>query len=204
MNKTLFLGSKSPSRKDLLKDAHIPFTVVEQNADETMCDWGLPLNELVKSIATYKMENVIIPLDDFKEGDSCFVLTADTLGRDTQGKIHGKPKDKAEAIEMIKKGRNGMRTATGFCIERKIKKDDQWVTDVRVVKSVNTNYIFDVPDSWIDRYFEHSLGLQASGSIAIEYYGMQFLKTLDGSYSAVMGLPMFEVRETLSELGFFQ
>ncbi|NRB21967.1 Maf family protein [Candidatus Dependentiae bacterium] len=200
----LLLASKSSSRKDLLTQAEIPFVIVEQNADETVCDWGLPLGKLVESIATHKMKSVILPEDDAQEGDVCFVLTADTLGQDSQGNIHGKPKDKDDAIQMISRARNGMRTATGFCLERRVRRGNNWELDKRVLKSVETRYIFDVPDDWIEKYFEHSIGLKASGAIAIEYYGLQFLKIIDGSYSAVMGFPMFELREALTELGFFR
>src|SRR5579863_6185861 len=94
---TLYFGSKSEPRKMLLEEARIPFTVVSQNADESQCDWGLPLPQLVLSIAIYKMQHVILP-DGMHEGDICFVLTADTMSHDKMGTIHGKPVDRVDAI----------------------------------------------------------------------------------------------------------
>ncbi len=52
-------------------------------------------------------------------------------------------------------------------------------------------------------YFYKSKFPGASGAVAIEDYGAQFLKTVDGSHSAIIGLPLFELREALDELGFF-
>src|SRR3990167_4096503 len=98
--KTLFLASKSESRQNLLRESKINFKLVDQNFDESLCDRNLPLRKLVESIAQKKMEHVILP--DANEQDSCLVLTADTMGIDREGKIHGKPKDKEDAIRMIK------------------------------------------------------------------------------------------------------
>jgi len=68
---------------------------------------------------------------------------------------------------------------------------------------VEAGYRFVIPDHWIDRYLEHSWAMIASGAIAVEFYGAQFLQWIDGSYTTVMGLPMFELRQDLEKLGFF-
>ena len=56
----LYFGSKSQSRKMLLEESQIPFVVVDQDADETACDWGLPLPQLVLSIALYKISKLLL------------------------------------------------------------------------------------------------------------------------------------------------
>lgn len=201
MNNTLLLGSKSPSRQMLLREANISFQLIQQSADEAACDWGLPLKQLVETIALSKMAHV--ELLHGNEGDYCFVLTADTLSCDLDGKIHGKPVDRADAIAKIKAARNGSTLATAFCLDKKIWHASQWEIDHRIVRVVSSVYHFIVPDNWIARYFEHSVGYRASGAIAVEEYGAQFLKVVDGSYSTIVGLPMFKLREALDELGFF-
>lgn len=208
MKNILYLGSKSRSRQRLLNEASIQFKVVEQSADETLCDWNKPLRQLVELIALYKMEHVIIP-DGKKENDYCFVLTADTLGIDYQGNICGKPIDKEDAIKKIKAYRYGAETGTAFCLEKRIWKSDKWFSEKRIIKFVNATYIFDIPDDWIERYFELSIAsgisyMQLSGAVAVEEFGAQFLKTINGSYTAVVGLPMYELREALIEFEFFK
>lgn len=201
--KTLFLGSKSESRKMLLTQAHIPFVIVEQEADEAQCDWNLPLEQAVASIAAHKMNHVILPKG--AQGDVCFVLTADTLSIDANGKLNGKPMDRQDAIKKIQLNRRrSNRLATAFCLEKRLYKNNAWVAERRIERVVGASYIFDIPDDWIDIYFEKTIALKASGAVAVEEYGTQFLQAIEGSYSTIIGLPMFELREALTELGFFE
>lgn len=197
----LLVGSQSVSRHMLLTDAKIPFRVVEQSADETACDWGMPLEQLVATIANSKMEHVIMPTG--AEDEIAFVLTADTLSQDSSGTIEGKPVDKDDARRKLRAARAGSRLVTAFCLERKKCTSGTWLTDAQIVKTVSAEYIFDVPEQWVEQYLEHSLGLRASNAIAVEGYGAQFFRVMHGSYSTIVGLPMVEVREALEELGFF-
>ena len=202
MKNILYLASQSPSRQQLLREVQIPFELVSQTADEAACDWGLPLHKLVASIALYKMEHADLSgIDREKE---IFVLTADTLSQDANGAIQGKPKDRADAIEKIKEARGGTRLCTGFCLDKKAWKNGGWQTVDRIEQVVHANYKFIIPDEWIETYLEKSPGLNCSNAIAVEQYGGQFLKEVQGSYSAIVGLPLYEVREALEKLGFFR
>ena len=200
---TLYFGSKSEPRRMLLEESQIPFTLVNQDADETQCDWGLPLPQLVLSIALYKMEHVILP-DGKQEGDICFVLTADTMSHDKTGKVHGKPADRNDAIAKIRATREGSFLCTGFCLDRKVWRSGQWQIDERIADVVSAEFSFIIPDQWIDTYLEKVPFLDVSGGIAVERYGNQFLKVVHGSYSTIIGLPLFELRHALEKLGFYK
>ncbi|MDR3647007.1 MAG: Maf family protein [Candidatus Babeliales bacterium] len=207
MTKILYLASQSESRQRLLRDSGIPFQTIAQDADEKNFDHTLPLEELVKAIAVSKMEHVILPLGK-TEGDICFVLSADTLGLNYNGEICTKPADKDDAIAMLKSYRKGSQTGTAFCLDKKVYKNNSWQVEKRILGFASAKYIFDVPDEWIERYFELSIKsgvhyLNVSGAVAIEEFGAQFLKTITGSYTGVVGLPLYEVRQALDELGFF-
>jgi septum formation protein len=200
MHDTLLLASTSASRQLLLREAQIPFMCIAQEADESACDWNQPLQKLVESIAMHKMEKVVMPHG--KPGDTAFVLTADTLSEDAYGTISGKPASREQALAMLKIAREGMRTGTAFCLERKIWADDAWHTDKRIVQFVDAHYLFAVPDFWLDTYFDRSIAMNTAGAIAIEGYGSLFLQSVQGSYTAIVGLPIFEVRQGLERLGF--
>ncbi|MCF7900385.1 Maf family protein [Candidatus Babeliales bacterium] len=200
MNK-LLLGSSSKSRQMLLNEALIPFIMIGHTADEDKVDKSLPFKELLQAIARYKMDHVELPLG--KEGDSIFVLTADSMGMDGNGVVHGKPKDKEDAIHKIKALEKESVTGTAFCLDKKIFKDGLWQKSERIEKYVEARYKFTVSDAWLERYLEHSWAMIASGAIAIELYGNQFLEYVDGSYSTIVGLPMYELREALEEIGFY-
>jgi len=203
MKNILLLGSNSTPRQRLLKEACIPFEVVGHNADETGCAVGLSSpQEIVQAIALEKMKCVCLP-EQAKPGQAIFVLTADTLCVMQDGTLQGKPKDKFDAIEKIKAARGGASVATAFCLDKRVYKQGQYEVLKRIEKYVHTDYVFNVPDEWIDKYLEKSFGLSGSGAIAIEGYGEQFLQKVNGSYSAIVGLPMFELREALLEIGFF-
>ncbi len=198
----LLLASKSQSRQFLLKEITIPFTIIAQDADESRCDWGLSLQQLVESIARYKMEHAVVP-DGERDGAISFILTADTLSQDADGQIHGKPTDREDAIEKIKKARNGSRLCTSFCLDRRVWRNNAWVVEKRIQKSVHAEYLFIIPDDWIETYLSQSIALSVSNAIAIEGFGAQFLKVVNGSYSTIVGLPLFELRESLEEIGYF-
>jgi len=202
IHNSLYFGSKSQSRRMLLEEAHIPFIVVEQNADETACDWTLPLEQLVMSIALHKMEHVMVPSGN-KEGELCFVLTADTMSHDKTGTIHGKPISRDDAIAKIKAARDGSFLCTGFCLDKKVWRQGQWHTLERIADVVSAEFVYYIADKWIDYYLDSIPFLNVSGAIAVEKFGAQFLKVMHGSYSTIVGLPMFEVRQGLEKLGFF-
>jgi septum formation protein len=202
-NHILYFGSKSKPRRMLLEEAQIPFIVVEQEADESRCDWTLPLPQLVLSIALYKMQHVVLP-DGKHEGDICFVLTADTMSHDKAGKINGKPVDRADAIAKIQAARDGSFLCTAFCLERRVWQNNQWITQVHATDIVSADFIYYVADEWIDYYLDRTPFLDVSGAIAVENFGNQFLKTVNGSYSTIIGLPLFELREALEKFSFFK
>lgn len=207
MSHILYLASQSKSRHKLLIDSGISFITVDQNADEKNFDHNLPLKELVQAISISKMKYVKLPVGKF-ENEICFVLTADTLGQDSKGQICTKPKDKSDAIRMLRSYRDGAQTGTSFCLDKKIWKNNEWHLVRRISGYASAEYIFNVPENWIERYFDLSIRagihyLNVSGAVAIEEFGAQFLKSLNGSYNAVVGLPLYEVRRALDELGFF-
>ena len=199
---TLLLGSASQSRQMLLKEALIPFEVVGHAADERAVDHSLPFEDLLQAIARLKMDHVCLKKPSY-EGEIAFIVTADSMGQDSKGVVHGKPHDKADAREKLRALAYGSVTGTAFCIERRRACKGQWITETCIEKCVIARYEFVVPELWIDRYLQHSWAMIASGAIAIELYGNQFLKSIDGSYSAIVGLPMVELREALEVVGFF-
>ncbi len=202
MNTILYIATKSNSRKLLLERSGIPFEIIEQNADETKCGVGLPLPQLVEAITLCKMDHAILPAG--KEGQTIFVLTADTLSLDNLGTIRGKPADLKEAREMLKAacGPNNI-CGTALCLDKKVFKNNEWQTQRRIIRYAQAQYSFDIPESMIDSYVQRNDALQAAGAIKIEN-GAQFVKKIDGSYSAIVGLPMYELRLALEELGFYK
>lgn len=200
---TLLLATKSPQRRQLLTDARIPFTLVAQDADETLCDYTLPFAQLLETIAIHKMNHVIMP--EGNENDLCFVLTVDTMEQDSRGITYGKPQNREMAISYIQALRDypGM-VGSAFCLDKKWFNNGSWHTIERVVQFVGAGYSLDIPDHWIEIYLDNYPDyLNIAGGLTVEGYGAQFIKTISGSYGTALGLPVCEVREALEKLEFF-
>lgn len=202
----LYLASGSQSRKNLLSDAKIPFTLINQTADESLVAFDTSLPEIVRDIALLKMKHAQIP-DGKVEGQIVFVLTADTLtltGTGDSVEIFGKPKDRDHAKYMITRGATGSVTGTALCVQKLIWKNASWhKLDQQLAYAEGWNVI-DIPAEWQDFYLDHTDYLNLSGAIKIRGLCEQFTKEVKGSYSAIMGLPMYELRETLEGMGFFE
>ncbi len=198
-NAPLYLASQSRMRRVLLKQACIPFSLLEQSADEADCDWNEEPLIVASSIARYKMDHVILPTD----GHDCYVITADTICVDSKGAIHGKPVDHADAIKMLKLWREGALVITGFCIDKKSYTNSTWYTTERIEEVVTTEIDFSIPDEWLKEYLKRTSFMDCSGAMTEEDYGFQFVKSIHGSYSNIIGLPLFEVRKALMAMDFF-
>ncbi len=201
--KLLYIASSSASRKNLLKQAQINFTVIEQDADESQISTDQEMKDIVMQIAVLKMQSAQIPSGN-NAGDVCFVLTADTLGLTSQGRVIGKPVDRDDAVSMLKDSRSGILTVTGFCLRKLQWQQNSWVVLDECLDYDETGSVFDVSDDFIDFYLDRIPFLSVSGAISIEGFGGQFLKSIEGSYESVIGLPMFKIRESLFDFGFYE
>jgi septum formation protein len=199
----LLLASSSPSRRYLLEQACMPFHVIKQTADEKAESWDIPIDQLVLRIARQKMDHVVFPED---LPTVVYVVTADTLTHDGEGKVYGKPESREEARANIQKfQKTGIGVVTGMCVAR-FEKDSagSLVKVAQEEQVVSTLGEIDLPDAWIDWLFEHQpIALSAAGGIALEGCGMQFLKAINGSYSNTIGLPLCELRQSLEKLGYY-
>lgn len=200
---TLYIASNSASRKILLEQARIPFLVIKQDACESEVstqDKNLP--DIVMQIAQLKMKYAQLP-SGVQQGDICFVLTADTLGLTRSGAVLCKPVDRVDAVAMLQAARFGTVTATGFCLHKLQWDQDAWILLQEVIDFDKAESIFSVPDEWVDMYLDAIPFLTVSGAISIEGFGAQFLESVHGSYEAIVGLPIFKVRQALRKLGFY-
>lgn len=199
----LYLASQSSSRRELLELSKIPFTVINQDADEMACDLVNGLEAAVMDIALSKMNHAQVPAGT-AEGDICLVLTSDTLVEDADGALCGKPVDRDDAVAMLRNARRGSRVATAFCLDKKIWRNGTWEILDRITQVVGARYCINIPDDFLEKYFDQIVVYNCAGACFIEGFGMQFVEYIDGSYSAIVGLPVFEVRAALHKMGFFE
>ncbi len=187
MNRTtLLLASSSPRRRELLDALGLEFTVAHADVDESPRAGESP-RAMVLRLAAAKAAAV-------DAGDACIVIGADTavvLGDD----VFGKPADRADALAMLARlsGRTH-RVLTGVAVRR---GQASWsaVSDTAVQMRV-----IDADDA--ERYWQTGEPDGKAGAYAIQGRGGMFVQSISGSYSGVVGLPVFETAELLAAAGY--
>ncbi len=201
----LYLASQSKSRQHLLELAQISFKVLEHASDENIARNGASFNDYVLAIAQHKMQALTLPTREEAGKDYMFVLTADSLVRNPRtDAIFGKPTDRDHARAMLTAERQGpVEVVTGCCLEKYIFKADAWQRDGYEHWTTGAMVEFYVDDENIDKYLKTlPMALYSSGAGIVEDHGLSYLKSVNGSYTAITGLPLYELRQALKKLGF--
>lgn len=187
----LILASQSPRRRMLLEQVGVPFTVFPSEVDETINENVTP-SEYVEILATRKAEHVARKLCD---NPSAIILAADTIVvlRNT---VLGKPRDRAEALEMlIMLENNWHQVMTGITIidaatgSRLTHVEKTWVK----IRPLTTDAIWNYIDSGEPFDKAGAYGIQGRGALLVE--------KLDGCYFNVVGLPIYSVSVMLEQMG---
>jgi septum formation protein len=183
----LLLASQSPRRAELLKQIGIPFSQYPVNIDETVLVHENP-DKYVRRMAQEKSN-----LGYQRAGAKKLVLGADTIVV-AQGNILGKPKDKTDAMRMLNiLSDNTHQVFTAVTITSAIKQKTIVVETQVCFGPLSTQQM-----AW---YWQSGEPQDKAGSYGIQGLGGQFVKHIEGSYSAVVGLPLYQTRILLTEFG---
>ncbi len=181
----LILASQSPRRKELLEKCGYPFEVIVADIDETI-DANIPLKKAIQQLAYQKAKKV------FDEHPDAIVIGSDTIVSIDQ-KILGKPKDEKEAYDTLKLLSNRThQVITGLSILSKEKNYSH--------VSVNQVTFYDLSDEEINKYISTNEPMDKAGSYAIQGIASRYIKSIEGDYYAIVGLPVSVVYHILKEL----
>ena len=177
MNK-IILASGSPRRKELLTMLGIDFDVIVANIDEQI-DHNNDLVDEIKKLSFQKADAV------FQDHQDNIVIGSDTIVY-IDNEILGKPKTIKQAKEMLHKLSNRThQVVTAVTIMSKEKIDTfASITDVT---------FYELNDDEINEYVETVEPLDKAGAYAIQGKGSEFVKSINGDYYTVVGLPIAEV-----------
>jgi septum formation protein len=186
MSVQIILASASPRRKELLDQIKVIYKIYPVDIDETPLLHETPLDYVQrlaaeKSAACWAQLKTDIP-----------VLAADTaviLGR----VIMGKPKDQADALAMLTQ-LSGKTHQVYSAISLRGREHGQAVSITEVTfRRLTEREMLD--------YWRSGEPVDKAGSYAIQGMGGMFVESIKGSFSGVMGLPLFETDELLSRQG---
>lgn len=201
----LYLGSKSKSRQRLLDLADIPYKVLTHVSDEQPRQGINAFQEYVLAVAQGKMRALRLPESTKAEEDYIFALTADTLERSpNSSQVFGKPLNREHALKMLRAQRQGpIEVVTACCLEKFYRNDEGWHRGEHMQWVTTTQVEFYVDDASMETYFKMLPGvMQASGAAMVDEHGLRYLKSINGSYTSVIGLPLYELCENLRKMGF--
>lgn len=183
----VYLASKSPRRRQLLEQIGIDYQCISSRIDET------PLNnekalEYVKRMAVEKTSAGWIAKDRVNDypvlaADTCVVL---------DDVILGKPKDERDAMKMLLSlSGNTHKVLTGVALRQSQK--------VKQLTSVTEVTFGEFPETLLSRYIKSGDCFDKAGSYGIQGFAGQFVSSIKGSYSGVVGLPLFETASLIAK-----
>ncbi|MCK5643799.1 MAG: septum formation protein Maf, partial [Gammaproteobacteria bacterium] len=184
----LILASKSPQRKQILKDMGICFQSVPSHVDEHHSGLIRP-HAIAKVIALRKAEEIA------RKYPNEWVLGCDTFVLLSNGKIAVKPKSRADARKTIEFYRNSYCDVySGLALINKS-------LDKKFVQYDKTRLKFrDFSDEEIEQYLCSGEWKGRSGSMTIEGRGGKWVKKIEGDYWNVVGLPVELLKEFLNQI----
>ena len=187
---TIILASRSPRRVELLKQLGIDSIARPADVDETPLAGEAPA-DYVQRVARQKVMAIAKTLKS--EYANLPVLAADTTVA-LDGEILGKPEDDADAVKMLQKlsgSKHAVHTAVAISFKGK----------VQVVLSSTIVEMMPLTDAMISAYVATGEQRDKAGSYAIQGKAGAWIKYIEGSYSGVMGLPLYEAAKLLRGLG---
>lgn len=180
----IVLASGSPRRHELLLQLGVQHDISAVDIDES-CLSGESPDKCVERLALEKARagQVLFPL--------ALVIGSDTMVV-VDGKILGKPRDRAEGLQMLEWLSNRSHEVLTAVAVIGDGKELSCVQRSKVVfRSLSSEEI--------EAYWQSGEPCDKAGGYAIQGIAAQFIERLEGSYSGVMGLPLYETAQLLKE-----
>lgn len=184
----IYLASKSPRRRNLLKQIGINFKSFSVNSVEDFIDGEHPV-ECVKRIALEKMEIAK------NKVQNSIIITADTIVL-INDKVIGKPINKKDAVKILSLLSGKIhKVYTGFCVLN--QKTNKLIVDFEMTEvefcSLDNDEIID--------YVDGGSPMDKAGAYGIQDdFGAVFVKRINGCYYNVVGLPLTKLYNTLRKV----
>ena len=187
----IYLASRSSRRKDLLEQIGVPYTQLVGDVNEVPLSRECAKDYVVRMAIEKGKAGRELKLQ--KKSLDLPVLAADTCVV-YNGEILGKPKDSAHAYEMLLKLRGDnhqVMTAVSLTDNQKTKTS----------LSISNVVMAQVSDEHLRDYIASGESMDKAGSYAIQGFGATLIESIDGSYSGIVGLPLYNTAKLLEDFG---
>ena len=188
MQPLIYLASRSPRRHELLEQIGLPHRLLDVAVDETPRGGETPEDYVVR----LALEKARAGYAAVSPGLALSVLAADTAVV-LDDKILGKPLERDAALAMLAGlSDRTHRVCTGVALAGRAVEFRLSVSDVTFRR---------ISAAEAEAYWASGEPLDKAGGYGIQGLGAVFVKHLRGSYSGVMGLPLYETAELLQAAG---
>jgi septum formation protein len=185
----IILASASPRRRELLQQIGVTPLVQSVNIDESQKQ-----NEsVIDYVQRLALEKAQYGFDTIKNEKKLPVLGSDTIV-EINGVILGKPQNRHDAKTMLQQLSNQKHTVhTSVAI----------ITENQKIIATSSSKVFfkALQEQEIDCYLATGEADDKAGAYAIQGIAAQFIKNINGSFSGVMGLPLYETAQLLKQCG---
>lgn len=185
----LGLASRSPRRQELLRQLGVEFGLVDVNIDESV----LPGESALPYVERMAKQKALTAWQEqaYKTKAYPLLLTADTSVV-LNDRVLGKPEDLGDAQKMLG-SLSGKTHQVITCVAVIHQQGIDWRSSVTQVKFAPLS------QQLIKDYCATREGLDKAGGYAIQGKAALFVEHISGSYSGVVGLPLFETGQLLNE-----
>jgi len=183
----IILASASPRRRELLEQIGVRVLVQEIDIDESHKQ-GESVMAYVQRLA---MEKAQRGFKTISNKNNLPVLGSDTVV-EVDGNILGKPKNRQQAKQMLQQlSAKKHKVHTSVAIVSR---------EMSIIDTSSSVVLFGtIEDNEINRYVATGESDDKAGSYAIQGIAAQFIRNINGSFSGVMGLPLYETAQLLKQ-----
>lgn len=198
MDPFIYLASKSPRRRQLLEQLGVRYALLLPDDDEDAEALEVELAheapaDYVQRVTQLKLDAALNRL--VRRGlPGAPVLCSDTtvaLG----GTIFGKPADETDAVHMLSALSGQTHRVLTAVAVGSLQQRDHFFSESHVTFARLTN-------SEVQAYVASGEPLDKAGAYAVQGRAAAFIAHMSGSYSGIMGLPLFETAQLLRRFGF--
>jgi septum formation protein len=191
----IVLASASPRRRELLDQLGVPHAVLAVDIDES----PLPGESAIDMARRLARSKAVVGRSRDHSGHA--VLGADTVVV-VDGVVFGKPQDKADAVRMLcaLAGRtHRVLTAVALALPLPHPRTAAAAAGDAVLEAMSTTEVHMRPVAFAEAeaYWDTGEPAGKAGGYAIQGRGAVFIEHIRGSYSGVMGLPLYETAQLL-------
>ena len=197
MGLPIFLASTSPRRHALLNQVNIVHGQLAVAIDETQYPDETPIDYIERMVMQKAVGALAVMHDDHQQA---LVITADTIGVLRSGAVLQKPNDYQEAVAMWQQMSDGQHQVwTAVQVSLVGYQDGQLVLLDQQRQTVKTAVDFvKLTEPMMADYWATGEPHDKAGGYAIQGQGAAWVKSIHGSYSNVVGLPLVETIELIN------